>query len=75
LPTTVHGPPLTICGIVQDERYFAERVAPHVDGDRVVFLARSDRGAGPSRPWSSSTADPVRRSTRHTRWPVDAHTA
>jgi len=30
--------PLTICGIVQDERYFAERVAPHVDGDRVVFL-------------------------------------
>jgi glycosyltransferase involved in cell wall biosynthesis len=32
------GLPLTICGIVQDERYFAERVAPHIDGDRVVFL-------------------------------------
>ena len=32
------GRPLTICGIVQDERYFAERVAPHVDGDRVVYL-------------------------------------
>ena len=32
------GRPLTICGIVQDERYFAERIAPHVDGDRVVFL-------------------------------------
>jgi glycosyltransferase involved in cell wall biosynthesis len=32
------GRQLTICGIVQDERYFAERVAPHVDGDRVVFL-------------------------------------
>jgi glycosyltransferase involved in cell wall biosynthesis len=31
------GRPLTICGIVQDERYFAERVAPHVDGDRVTF--------------------------------------
>jgi glycosyltransferase involved in cell wall biosynthesis len=31
------GRRLTICGIVQDERYFAERVAPHVDGDRVVF--------------------------------------
>jgi len=32
------GRRLTICGIVQDERYFAEQVAPHVDGDRVVFL-------------------------------------
>ena len=30
--------PLTICGIVQDERYFTEHVAPHVDGDRVVYL-------------------------------------
>jgi glycosyltransferase involved in cell wall biosynthesis len=29
---------LVICGIVQDERYFAEQVRPHVDGDRVVFL-------------------------------------
>ncbi len=32
------GRRLVICGIVQDERYFAERVRPHVDGDRVVFL-------------------------------------
>jgi len=32
------GRPLVICGIVQDERYFAEQVEPHVDGDRVVFL-------------------------------------
>ncbi len=32
------GRSLTICGIVQDERYFAERVASHVDGDRVVYL-------------------------------------
>jgi glycosyltransferase involved in cell wall biosynthesis len=32
------GRPLTICGIVQDERYFAERVAPYIDGDRVAFL-------------------------------------
>jgi glycosyltransferase involved in cell wall biosynthesis len=31
------GRPLTICGIVQDEQYFAERVAPHVDGERVTF--------------------------------------
>ncbi|MFC6016324.1 glycosyltransferase family 4 protein [Plantactinospora solaniradicis] len=30
--------PLTICGIVQDERYFTEEVLPHVDGERVVFL-------------------------------------
>jgi glycosyltransferase involved in cell wall biosynthesis len=28
---------LVICGIVQDERYFAEEVEPHIDGDRVVF--------------------------------------
>jgi glycosyltransferase involved in cell wall biosynthesis len=28
---------LVICGIVQDERYFAERIQPHIDGDRVVF--------------------------------------
>ncbi len=27
-----------LCGIVQDERYFAEQVEPHVDGDRVVYL-------------------------------------
>ena len=32
------GRPLTICGIVQDETYFTERVAPHIDGARVVFL-------------------------------------
>lgn len=39
------GRPLTICGIVQDERYFTERVAPHIDGDRVVFLG----AVGPQR--------------------------
>lgn len=32
------GRPLTLCGPVQDERYFTEEVAPHIDGDRVVFL-------------------------------------
>jgi glycosyltransferase involved in cell wall biosynthesis len=32
------GRRLTICGIVQDERYFSEQVAPHVDGERVEFL-------------------------------------
>jgi glycosyltransferase involved in cell wall biosynthesis len=28
---------LIICGIVQDADYFAERVEPHVDGDRVIY--------------------------------------
>jgi glycosyltransferase involved in cell wall biosynthesis len=32
------GRPLTLCGPVQNERYFNEEVAPHIDGDRVVFL-------------------------------------
>ena len=32
------GRPLVICGIVQDEQYFAERIAPHVDGKQVTFL-------------------------------------
>lgn len=32
------GLPLTICGIVADQRYFDEQVAPHVDGDQVVYL-------------------------------------
>ena len=30
--------PLVLCGPVQDERYFAEQVEPHVDGDRVRYL-------------------------------------
>ena len=30
--------PLVLCGPVQDERYFAEKVEPHVDGDRVRYL-------------------------------------
>ena len=29
---------LVICGIVQDERYFAEKVEPHVDGDQIRYL-------------------------------------
>ncbi|WP_306209812.1 glycosyltransferase family 4 protein [Actinoplanes sp. RD1] len=32
------GRRLTLCGIVQDEAYFRERVEPHIDGDRVVYL-------------------------------------
>ena len=32
------GRRLVIAGIVQDRAYFDERVAPHVDGDRVRFL-------------------------------------
>jgi glycosyltransferase involved in cell wall biosynthesis len=32
------GERLTICGIVQDERYFEQEVAPHIDGDAVSYL-------------------------------------
>jgi glycosyltransferase involved in cell wall biosynthesis len=32
------GRRLVICGIVQDDRYFAEEIEPHLDGDRVVYL-------------------------------------
>ncbi|MEO6714572.1 MAG: glycosyltransferase family 4 protein [Mycobacteriales bacterium] len=32
------GRRLVICGIVQDDRYFAEQIEPHIDGDRVVYL-------------------------------------
>ncbi|WP_268761738.1 glycosyltransferase, partial [Frankia sp. AvcI1] len=39
------GRRLAICGIVQDERYFAEQVLPHVDGDAVSYLGP----VGPSR--------------------------
>jgi glycosyltransferase involved in cell wall biosynthesis len=39
------GRPLTICGIVQDERYFTEQVAPHIDNARVSFLG----SVGPAR--------------------------
>jgi glycosyltransferase involved in cell wall biosynthesis len=39
------GRRLVICGIVQDERYFSDAVAPHVDGERVVYLG----SVGPER--------------------------
>jgi glycosyltransferase involved in cell wall biosynthesis len=39
------GRALTICGLVQDDRYFTEMVAPHIDGDSVVFLG----AVGPQR--------------------------
>jgi glycosyltransferase involved in cell wall biosynthesis len=32
------GRRLIICGIAQDQRYFREQVAPHIDGDRVRYL-------------------------------------
>ncbi len=32
------GRRLIIAGIIQDEGYFAERVAPHLDGDRVRYV-------------------------------------
>ena len=39
------GRRLVICGIVQDEKYFADAVEPHIDGDQVVFLG----SVGPQR--------------------------
>ncbi len=42
------GRRLVIAGIIQDERYFAEHVAPHIDGDRVRYVgpvAADDRAA------------------------------
>jgi glycosyltransferase involved in cell wall biosynthesis len=36
------GRRLVIAGIIQDERYFAEEVEPHVDGDRVSFVGTVD---------------------------------
>ena len=38
------GVPLVMAGIVHDERYFRERVAPHVDGEAVRFVGNV-RGA------------------------------
>ena len=32
------GRPLVLAGIVHDQRYFDEEVAPHLDGDRVRYL-------------------------------------
>ena len=32
------GRRLTLCGIVHDDRYFSEAVAPHIDGEQVVYL-------------------------------------
>jgi glycosyltransferase involved in cell wall biosynthesis len=39
------GRRLVICGIVQDQRYFAEQVEPFIDGDRVSYLG----SVGPAR--------------------------
>src|SRR6202046_3077666 len=39
------GRRLLICGIVQDQRYFADAVEPHIDGDQVIYLG----SVGPER--------------------------
>lgn len=39
------GRRLVICGIVQDQGFFADAVEPHIDGDRVVYLG----SVGPDR--------------------------
>jgi glycosyltransferase involved in cell wall biosynthesis len=38
------GLPLVIAGIVQDERYFEERIAPRIDGERVSFVGAAAAG-------------------------------
>jgi glycosyltransferase involved in cell wall biosynthesis len=35
--------PLVLCGPIQDERYFAEEIEPHVDGDAVRYLGSVGR--------------------------------
>jgi glycosyltransferase involved in cell wall biosynthesis len=35
--------PLVLCGPVQDQRYFADEVEPHIDGDRVRYLGSVGR--------------------------------
>lgn len=37
------GIPLKIAAIAQDEAYFRDEVAPHVDGERVVYLGAVDK--------------------------------
>jgi glycosyltransferase involved in cell wall biosynthesis len=39
------GVRLKMAAIPQDERYFKEQVAPHIDGDRVQFLGAVERDA------------------------------
>lgn len=42
------GMPLTIAGIVQDAAYFADRIEPHIDGERVTYVGAvgpADRAA------------------------------
>jgi glycosyltransferase involved in cell wall biosynthesis len=38
------GRPLALCGPVQDERYWRERVEPHVDGQAVRYLGSVEPG-------------------------------
>jgi len=38
------GRPLVLAGIVQDQRYFDERIAPRLDGERVSFVGPVDTG-------------------------------
>ena len=52
------GRPLIICGPVQDEAYFAEQVAPHIDGDTVRYLGNvgGDRAGPGARPCGGAAA-------------------
>jgi glycosyltransferase involved in cell wall biosynthesis len=34
--------PLVIAGIIHDEQYFAEKVAPHIDGERIRYVGSAE---------------------------------
>ena len=61
------GMPLVIAGIVQDQGYFDEQIAPRLDGDAgLLHRRRERRGALPAPRWSSHAPAPdrVRRAVR-----------
>ena len=70
------GRRLVIAGIVHDETYFAERVEPHIDGDRVRFVGpvdATDRSAtlgGAHASCTSSGSTSRSASAWRSRWPA-----
>src|SRR5207237_195755 len=48
------GLPLVIAGLVQDRDYFADELAPHVDGERVRCVRPSRPSASAATAWSTT---------------------
>ena len=68
------GRRLVICGIVQDEEYFHERVQPHIDDDTVVYLGSvgpQQRADGARLGLRAAAPDRLRRAVRAVRRRVD----